>query len=274
MADDNNINKSSKTYNGQDPGRSSRVLDELSRVKQDWPKTPKAEELSRDLESIRSSLETSRRDYVLSPNNEQLETIQNIQQLESQYKKELQESELSYHMSANVKAARETRTATKFENVNRATTTMASSSEFYSRIRRAPDLMHVPTEIIQQNIEEQTRRVSQLGEQQVNALTGLRGSDVTPEMRQRADEIRKAEEDIALNKRLIKMQSRSGMSTEKRLMAGEEEILRTSEMLGSTELSKKVAAQKFNVDDETEKLSKALEKLTTTFGEFDQATSD
>ena len=274
MADNDSMNKSSRSYNGQDPGRSSRILDELSKVKQDWPKTPKAEELVRDIENIRSSLESAKRSYVTSPSDEQLETIQSIQQLEQQYKKEIQETELGYHTAANIRAAKETRTATKFENVNRATTTMASSSEFYSRIRRAPDLMHMPTEIIQQDIEQQTRRVSQLGEQQMNEISGLRGSDVTPAMRQRAEQIRAAEEDIALNKRLIKMQSRAGMSTEKRLMAGEEEIARTSSMLGETELSRRVASQRFDINEETEKLRKSLDKLTSTFGEFDQATSD
>jgi hypothetical protein len=274
MADNDDMNKSSKTYNGQDPGRSGRSLDELSKIKQDWPKTPKAEKLKEQLQDIKESLRESFQVNAVSPSSESVEEFKALRELKSRQVERIQEAELGYNLSANAKIAREVQTSTKFENVNRATTTMAGSSEFYSRIRKAPDLMQTPTEVIQQNIEAQTKRVSELGARQVNDISGLGGGGVTQAMRERSEQISRAEEDIALNKRLIKMQNRAGMSTEKRLMAGEEEISRASTMLGESALSKRVAAQKFDVDEETEKLRKSLDTLTTTFGEFDQATSD
>lgn len=284
MADD--PNKSNKPVNG-----SSRPLNGKSKIEriQTRRESDVGEYTSRqeELEAAIAREESRFQDYESQYNktkDQGLRAVLNAKmtvqaERHAQAEERLSTYEMSHARKVNAQAAQEIATYTKYENVNARTTTMAGSQKYYSQIRQdqraGGDLLQTPTEAIEHRIRMNQGRVATLGKELAGSTRGLGYDDWSDDMKAKNAAIERLQEETARDKRLLKVQSKEGMTTEKRQYAARDVLARSGSILGQKQLAEDVRGGKYgSLESETERLGKLFEKLSAASERFEEASQN
>lgn len=284
MADD--PNKSNKPVNGSSKplnGRSKIERIQTKRESDVGEYTSKQEEL----EAAIAREESRFQDYEAQYNSSKdkglragLNAKMSVQaERHTQAEERLATYEASHARRVNAHAAQEISTYTKYENVNSRTTTMAGSQKYYSQIRQdqrgGGDLLQTPTEAIEHRIRTNQGKVATLGRELAGQTRGLGYDDWSDDMRSKNSAIEKLQEDTARDKRLLKIQSKEGMTTEKRQYSARDVLARSGGILGGKQLAEDVRGGKYgSLEKETERLSTLFEKLSSASERFEEASQN
>lgn len=265
MSDD--VNKSNKPVNGKAPkhlreafeSRDYNVSYENLSSKEDYTK------LSDKLEALEQA-----RTLAQNPNDLQ-SVVENIGYVES----DMEALEASYAQRYNEQLASSITTYSKARNVNERTTTMSSQQRFFRQARSSED-KYVPTEVLERRIQSGIDEASSLGSEIAGRSRGLGTEDTIPDsLRQKASRMQQIQEEVALNKRLLKVQSREGLSTEKRQYSASDTLNRAGGILSQDKLSKEVASGTYgNLAEETDKLAEMFTKLQDSLERFEAASEN
>lgn len=281
MADDNNpINKSNKPVNGS-LGKIERIQarreSEVSTYTDDLDKLREA--ITKE-ESKFKNLEAQYRQTNDSKIRAELNVrIANQAERYTQAEERKIKYEESYARKVNAQAAQEISTYTKYDNVNSRTTTMSSSQRYFSQIqqnaRAGGELLQVPTEVIENRIRTKQQSISNLGQILSVQTRELGYGSWSDDMKKRNFRIQQLQEDVALDKRLLKVQNKKGMTTEKRQYAAEDVSARTAMLLDQKNLEKDVSSGKYgSLEKEIKNLSEVFNQLTEASKRFEEVSNN
>lgn len=281
MADDNNkpVNNSNKPINGRSKieriqVRREDALGEYTERQAELEAAIEREESKfRDLEA--QYAKTSDKASRVAINAKLVAQAERYTQAEERYS----QYESSHAQKVNAQAAQEIATYAKYENINARTTTMSGSQRYFSQIqqdiRQGGELIQTPTEAIEQRIRSNQQQAARLGRELAGQTRGLGYDEWTDEMRNKDRRLQQLQEDTALDKRLIKVQIKEGMTTEKRQYAAKEVMGRAGRLLGEKELAEDVREGRYgDLQSETERLSKLFEKLSQAAEKFESASQN
>jgi hypothetical protein len=124
---------------------------------------------------------------------------------------------------ANRQLSKAIQTKTRFGNVNTRTTTQAGSAAIGRMVKEDPSQMYRPTEQIEARNKQLMEQVENLGADMAQKARGLDPEqDAEKALKADTTKIAGIEQEIAFNKRLLRQQNRSGLSTEKLISRGED----------------------------------------------------
>lgn len=194
--------------------------------------------------------------------------------LMDQTHKSMDEFESSHAMRQNSILADRIKTYTNVRNVNQRTTTMAGEQRFF-RMARASEDIYAPTEVLEQRIGSSTKELTSLGHELTGRMRGIGTGEVPESLLDKAGRIQELQEDIALNKRMIKLQSKEGLSTEKRQYAATDTLNRVGSVLDTNALRSEVASGKYgSLQEETDKLSSLFSRLNQALSKFEEVSEN
>ena len=166
------------------------------------------------------------------------------------------------------------KTYTNDRNTRQRTTTMSGEQRYYRMANQSADL-YAPTEVIEQRINSRIAKINELGAGLSESVINMGTDDVPDNVRGRAGEIGSLEDQVALDKRILKIQKRQGLSTEKRLNAANDTIEGVAGYLGADRLKKEVASGKYgSLEQETNKLAEMFDRLTQATERFETASEN
>lgn len=145
-----------------------------------------------------------------------------------------------YHDKQNEQLANTIATYTKTRNINERTTTMSSQQRFFRGAKTSPDI-YQPTEALEARIQTRAAQVNALGVEVAGRMRGLGTEEIPESLRPKLGQISKLEEEIAFDKRLLKVQSKAGLSTEKMFGRAEEVVGKTSRYFEERGIEERVA---------------------------------
>lgn len=229
---------------------------------------------------------TSRSDVdVLQQRLDALEALSSITPASSPDYTDIQEN-IGYAASdaenAQIKAARSYNerlgniigTRTKIPNINKRTTTLSGKHEYYRQARGSENL-YQPTELIEAGIQEKMQQVNTLGREVAGRTRGLGQEDVPATVLAKAGQIGDLERDIALDKRMLKVQNKAGLSTEKVFGRAEEVMDRTSSYFEQETLKERVANRNVrDIGEESAALGTKQGSVFVAQEQFDKAMED
>lgn len=177
----------------------------------------------------------------------------------------------AYHDRQNEHLANTIATYTRRRNINERTTSMSGKQRFFTSARSS-DERYLPTEIIESNIQRGMEQVNALGMEIAGRTRGLGTEEMPDSLRQKTGQISVIEEEIAFNKRLLKVQNKAGLSTEK-LFGGVEDVMgRTERYFEGEGIKSKVARGDVgSIGDETKALGMRQRDLFMAQGQYDRA---
>ena len=255
-------NKSNKPVNGQIPkhieealaGRDYATSYEHLSSKDDY----------RGLEDKIAKLEAERRH---SPNYFQQDLAENIAYAEQ----DLANLDKVYHDKQNEQLANTIGTYTKTRNINERTTTMSSQHRFYKGAKNSAD-MYLPSEMVEARIQSNTSQVNQLGMEVAGRMRELGTDEVPNSLLAKTGQITGLEEQIAADKRLLKVQNKAGLSTEKLFGRAEYASGRTNRYFEDKSIQNKVASHDVrNIEDEEKALGHMNKNVAKLQSEHDSA---
>lgn len=142
---------------------------------------------------------------------------------------------------ANIQLSKAIQTKTRFGNVNTRTTTQAGSAAIGRMVKEDPSQMFRPTEEIESRNKQLIEQVETLGAEMSQKARGLDpDQEAEKSLKPYAAKISSIEQEIAFNKRLLRQQSRSGLSTEKLINRGEDLETGIDQFLKGKELKQQV----------------------------------
>lgn len=166
------------------------------------------------------------------------------------------------------------KTYTNTRNVNQRTTTMSSEQRFYRMAHANADL-YAPTDVLEQRIGRSTKELTSLGSELAGRTRGIGTEEMPESLMDKAARIQELQEDIALNKRMLKVQSKEGLSTEKRQYAAADTLNRVGSILDTNALRSEVAGGKYGtLQEETDKLSSMFARLNEALGKFEEVSEN
>lgn len=267
MADKNDVNKSKGKVNGEVP-RHLREAFESREYNVSYEHMSGKEDVAKLSEKLQT-LEAARE--AMAPSDP---AYQAITENEAFVAGDLASIEASHAQRYNEQLAGTIGTYSKARNINERTTTMAGQQRYFRQARVSQE-RYAPTEVIQQRIQSGIEQASALGTELAGRARGLGTEDMPASLMEKAGRMQSIQEDIALNKRLLKVQTRESLSTEKRQYAAAETMGRVGGVLGATALREDVTAGKYgSLDEETKKLSGLFSDLTNTLQRFEEASVD
>lgn len=210
------------------------------------------------------------RDQIPSSHAEYPSIIENIGYLES----DLDDVHLAHAKSYNNQLANTIGTYSKTRNINERTTKMSGQQRFFRGARSSADL-YAPTETIEERIQSGMAEASSIGMTLAGRARGLGVDEVPDSLKQSASRLESVQEEIALNKRLLRVQSKEGLSTEKRQYSAAETMNKAGNFLSDMQLKSDVAGGKYgSLDTETAKLSEMFNSLTSALQRFEEASEN
>lgn len=279
--DDNPVNGSNKPVNGGS-NKISRIQTRRESDVGDW--TERQAELEAAIAKEESRFQNLENQYNQAGDagtRAALNAKMTVQaERHTQSEERLANYETSHARKINAQAAQEISTYTKYDNVNSRTTTMSGGQKYFSQIqqdmRGGGNLLQVPTEIIENRIRSRQQDVAKLGGEIAGQTRGLGYDQWSDDMKEKNSRIQSLQEDTALDKRLLKVQSKEGMTTEKRQYAAKDVLSRAGGILGQKELSANVSAGGFggSLGKATERLSDLFEKLGKAAERFEEASQN
>lgn len=132
-------------------------------------------------------------------------------------------------------------TATKERNINKRTTTASGKHQYYRQAKGSSDIYRASEEI-ESSIESRMEQVHTRGSVLAGRVRGLGQEDIPESLHQEAAWIQKEEGQIAYEKRLLKVQNKAGLSTEKLFGSSEAAMERTGGYLGRKGMESRVAS--------------------------------
>lgn len=232
MADDK-PNKSNKPVNGKIPRHIEEALNTRDYLTSYEHLSSKED--FRHLEDKLAKLE-AQRSTVNAGSQQYQDIVENIAFAEN----DLSNLDKAYHDRQNQHLANTIATYTKTRNVNERTTSLSGKQRFFNRARSSDDI-YQPTEVIESNIQKGIAQVNQLGMELAGRVRGLGTEEMPESLREKAGQLTNMQEDIAFNKRLLKVQNRAGLSTEKILGNVDDVMSRTDRYFANEEIRDKVA---------------------------------
>lgn len=142
---------------------------------------------------------------------------------------------------ANRQLSKAIQTKTRFGNVNTRTTTQAGSAAIGRMVKEDSSQMYRPTEQIEAENKRLMEQVENLGADMSQKARGLESDqEASVALKPQIDKINSIEQEIAFNKRLLRQQSRSGLSTEKLISRGEDLETGIDQFLKNREIKQQV----------------------------------
>jgi len=284
MADDDNkpVNGSNKPVNGGEPNVISKIQTERVDAVGGW--TERQEELEKSIRDENAKFQAMENEYNNSSNEKRKAKLNAQMHVQSQKHTQAEEMfadyEQTYARTKNIAAAKEITTYTKYDNVNSRTTTMSGSQRYYSQIqqdkRAGGNLLRIPTEVVESRIKSGQQEINKLGSSIAGSTMGLGVKDTWSEDAQgKSARISELQEDVSLNKRLLKVQTKEGMTTEKRQYSTRDTLSRASSFLDQDKLNKDIAGGEYgDLDTETSKLTGLFGKLSAAAEKFEKASEN
>lgn len=162
------------------------------------------------------------------------------------------------------------KTYTNSRNVNQRTTTMAGEQRYFRMARESQDL-YAPTDVLEKRIAASSKELTGLGGELSGRVRGIGSEEMPDSLMDKAGRIQELQEEIALNKRLLKVQVKEGLSTEKRQYSAQDTVSRASSVLGQAALRDEVASGRYGTTaEETGKLADMFGKLTEALEKFEE----
>lgn len=272
MADDQNksdkpINKSEGKVNGKMPkhireafeSREYNVSYEHLSGKEDVAKLSDKLEA---LENAKATLQQGTPEYQSA--------VENMGYIEA----DLAAVESAHASRYNEQLASTLTTYSKTRNINERTTTMSSQQRFFRQAKGSDDRF-LPTEMIEGRIQGKTEEAHKLGQELAGRTRGLGTEDMPDSLRNKATRMQELQEEIAFDKRLLKVQSKEGLSTEKRQYAAADTLNRAGGFIADEALKQEVSSGKYgSLDDETKKLTEMFSNLTSALSRFEEASEN
>lgn len=279
MADD--VNKAGKGVNGKQlPKQLQEAIDERSRrISHDYlsnddkyaamlDREEKINGAQADIRNLLGKATTQGERDILA------EQYQQSALLMDQTHKSMDDYESGNAGRQNSILADRIKTYTNSRNVNQRTTTMSGEQKFFRMANNSPDL-YAPTDVLEQRISRGTETLTSLGSELSGRTRGIGTEDMPDSLMDKAARIQELQEDIALNKRMLKVQNKEGLSTEKRQYAASDTIDRVGEMLDTNALRADVRGGKYgSLQEETDKLGDLFSKLNEALGKFEEASEN
>lgn len=188
---------------------------------------------------------------------------------------DLSSVEAGYATRYNEQLASTIGTYAKTRNINERTTTMSGQQKYFRQARTSQD-RYAPTEVLEQRIQGGVERAATLGTELAGRARGLGTEETVPEtLVGKASKLQEIQEEVAYNKRLMKVQRREGLSTEKRQYSAAETMERAGGFLSDIGLKQDVSAGKYSdIDTETKKLSETFSNLSDALQRFEEASEN
>lgn len=206
------------------------------------------------------------------PNTTDYNTItENIGYTEDDLANEISRLEKVYTPKYNESLASSVETYTKMSNINSRTTTMSGMSK-YHRQAQSHKNRFLPTEMIEGRNQALMEEANVLGSSIASQARGLSVGEDTAALQQRSARISSIEDEIALNKRLLKVQARQGYSTEKLVNRGEDLDRDVNEFIKRRGIESRVTSGNVgNFDDEMKKLGHIKENRNSLQDQYNDA---
>lgn len=187
---------------------------------------------------------------------------------------ELADIDKIYHDKQNEQLANTIATYTKTRNVNERTTSISSRQRFFQQARRSPDIFQ-PTEALESRVQQGIEQVNQLGTEVAGRVRGLGTEEMPESLRAKTGQISQIEEEIAFNKRLLKVQNKMGLSTEKIFGRTEDVMGRTEQYFETTGLQERVSRGAVrDIGVETKELGLRQRDVFVAQEQYDKAMED
>lgn len=262
------VNKSDKPVNGQPPKRMKEMFEERDyNVSYEHLSTkesmPKLSERLDALQKLQGLTAKGSQDY---------NTItENIGYTEEDMANEIAKLEKVYTPKYNESLASSIETYTKMSNINSRTTTMSGMSK-YHRQAQGHRNRFLPTEMIEGRNQMLMEEANILGGSIAGSARALGVGEDTATLQQKSARIGAIEDEIALNKRLLKVQARQGYSTEKLINRGEDLDRDVTDFIKRRNVETRVASGDVkSFDDEMKKLGHIRENRNTLQDQYNDA---
>lgn len=229
MANDDKPNKSNKPVNGRVPRHIEEAI-----TSRDYATSYEHLSSKADYRQLEDKLQKLEAERIKSPGSQDI--LENIGFAEQ----DLANIDKVYHDKQNEQLANTIATYTKTRNINERTTTMSSQQRFFKGAKTSPDI-YQPTEVLEARIQGRSAQVNALGTEVAGRVRGVGVEDVPESLRPKLGQISRLEEEIAFDKRLLKVQSKAGLSTEKMFGRAEEVMGRTTGYFEERGIKEKVA---------------------------------
>jgi len=260
------VNKSDKPVNGQIP---KDISDAFSKREHQvsWEHLLGKEDISKISDKL-EQLEAFR-SQATDPLARQA-AAENIGSFEG----DLRIAEQAHASRYNEMLAEKIGTYSRDQNINKRTTTMSRTQGNFRQARSSEDL-YAPSEVLEHRIQGGLERASSLGRELAGRVRVLGTDDMPENLKQKASEMGQVQEEIALNKRLLRVQNKEGLTTEKRQYQVSDTINSTGSFLSGQQLTKDVVGGKYgSLADETDKLTGMFDRLKSALEKFEEASEN
>lgn len=265
--DDNKPNQSNKPVNGKIPKHIQEALEQRDYLTSYEHLSTKDQYRGGEEKLAALELEKNK---VASSSPKYQKILENIAYAEQ----DLGDIDKIYHDKQNEQLANTIATYTKTRNINQRTTTQSSRQRFYKQTKDSEQI-YQPTETLEANIQKGVEQVNQLGTEIAGRMRGLGIEEVPESLKTKAGQIGKIEEEIAFNKRLIKVQNRQGLSTEKMYGRTEEVMGRTADYFEKKGVEARVAGGDVrSIGEETKELGMKQRDVFVAQEQYDKALED
>lgn len=265
MADDKNKpNQSNKPVNGKLPKHIEEAL-RTHEYATSYEHLSSKDEY-KALEEKLAKLEADRA-QATSGTQQYQDVLENIAMAET----DLAQIDKVYHDKQNEQLANTVAAYTRTRNINERTTTKAGRQRFFKQARTSQDV-YLPTEVIESRIQQGIDQVNAIGTEIAGRARGLGTEEVPESLKGKATQITQIEEEIAFNKRLLKVQSKQGLSTEKMFGRTEEVMGRTERYFEDQGLKERVARGDVqDIGEETKQLGLRQRDVHVAQEQYDKA---
>jgi hypothetical protein len=203
--------------------------------------------------------------------NKLISEIQESANLQQQLESRIDQYQLSNANQQNNSLADRIKTYTNSRNVNQRTTTMSGEQRFMRMAHENPDL-YAPTEVLEQRIADRSRELGNVGRDLSTRIRGIGEGEIPSSLMDKASRVQELQEEIALNKRMLKVQNKEGLSTEKRMYAAHDTLDSVGGYIKGEQLKRDVAGGKYgSIEEEGKKLAEMFEKLRSATEKFEEA---
>lgn len=266
MADD--VNNSNKPINGLSEIESKRT----ERHGQDTATTSDLREQAKKREEAFQQAES---DYIKQRTKINESKAEAAAAALGQVRENIKVWDVEHTRIVNNEAAREISTHTRYDNVNARTTTMSSSQKYLTEIYRDKNILKDPTGAIEQRIKNKQFEIGSIGSELAQGTRDAGTGDLPLDMVNRTKQIESLQESVALDKRLLKVQNKEGMTTEKRQFSAQEILAHAERTIGGQEIKKRIqSGDHKGYEAESAEFVKMVSTLNNTFKEFQKATED
>jgi len=269
-----NVNKSIKPINGVSADYYENL--EAKRTTELGRSSARQQELQQRLDKTQEEL-VERLMQVNGKSSEQSQAqIGALSSRASRLQEELSQADAYQISRVNEDIASGLERYTRPKDVNARTTTISRSYSLGRDIRSDRALIgSTPTELLENRIQQNMSRVSELGSYQAEDIRSMGSSAATPEMESRAKEMQVLEKKIAEDKKIIAIQVKEGLTSEKQFYGSKELETRVKGYLGHRELESSAAGGQFgSLEENVKKLSDILSEATEAVKRFEEVTSD